>query len=855
MIRRSSSSLALASVLLLLSISVITLDLHQPIFVRANQFKTADAQMINELGWIAVWDTLQNDTGYGIDVSGNGLIYIAGVSSDDALLLKYDALGQQLWNRTWGGTGLECAYAVTVNAMNEAYIVGFTTSWGAGKSDAFIAKFDPYGNVLWSQTWGDSGEDKAQGVCSILTGEVYMCGSLENTATSSFDIFVVSYDSNGNIKSETVLEADGDQEASDIMISSDNTIFLAGTGQQNTESDFDMMLIALGSDGNEKFSEFWGYDLNDSAYALDIAEDGNILISGYYSQPGWAAAYIEFNSTGSVVDAKLYEPEEFEGESFWGYDIMCANYAAVYVVGKTTTSGRVYQINRNWGGEVITDSSVENVYFGIAQRPSEDIYLVGEGTFDLSTKFVRLEHYWPFSSPMYKDEIVNIWKYAGDGVASELTVADFTGDGVKEVVSVFYTIERQWVDVIENNTLLWSFLPGVNATQLSTRGAQLDTDPLSELLVWYRIANFSESSLVALDNDGSYLWHWQGNLTDQPPVIADLDSDQVDEICLGLVDGIELLGADSSVRWKIEGDANTTWSVYSSGDFNLDGRADLVTSMTDNSAIPSTLQCILLDATGTVLAQFPMLFRGVEGVGNATGDALTITMSNFFGESNLGFYYVTTNDSIHISELIVNSQGEPVGWSSPWSEWRNLTWYESSKVIICDINEDTVSEILRMTPYGDLYLMDSFGRIIWISHTFPNLLWMTPNSNSAYLSDFDGDTKPDLLTTTTIEATGLFQIEEICIIDPQTGYVRYLTLGSLGDAQSITDIDGDGTSEILVTNVYYVSVARYGVYQQPNWPYSIGALIIMLPIIAMIALVAVFFYDYSRKLSSNESST
>jgi hypothetical protein len=844
-----SSNIVSLSVVLLMFGSLIVSGSSAADLRKSNQFETSDVPIADDFGWKAVWDTVDNDTGYDIAVSSNGLLYVAGTSGDDAILLKYNALGQQLWNRSWGGTGSECATSVIVDDMNAIYTTGYTTSGSIGGADAFIAKYDQDGTIVWSQTWGGLGDDKAQGMCLSPSGDIYICGSYEDIVTSSTDIFVVSFNEDGSILSETILAAEGNQNASDIRVSPTNTIYLAGTGQEYNATDYDMMFVALESNGSVRFRQFWGYSLNDSAYALELCADGNILITGHYSNPGWAAPYIEFGSNGSLVDALLFEPEEVEGGSFWGYDLLCTNDNEVYVVGKTSLGGIIFQASRTWAYSSTFYAEVTDVYFGIAQSMSGEIYVVGEGTFDQSTRFVRIENFRQFEGYTPNEDIIDVWSYSGDGVATDLTAADFTGDEVEEVVVIFHTIEDWWVEIISGGSLLWSYFPKGNVTQLSIETAQFDSDSPSELLVRYRLANINETSLVALDSNGSVMWQWQGNLTERKPILADLDADHFDEVCLELVDGIEVLESDSTVRWKIVSDANTTWTIYDSGDYDQNGRIDIVASKKSNATTPATLECIVLDGDSNFIAQFPLLKTEAGLRTNSTGVALTIEMANFFGDDKLGFYYVTTDDDIHISEFIVNSMGEAIGYSSPWSESRNKTWYESCTVIIYDFDNDTLCEILRMTPSWDLYLMDAYGRIIWINRAYPRLLWAPSGHNDDLLWDFDGDSRPDLVTVMSSDYSQLEHMDSVYLVDPQTGDKQYITSGIWGRAQYITDIDNDGIADILVFDVYRVKVMKYGQYSY-YYPDSLISILIFIGYaFSIIAVGAWFIYDYARGLA------
>ncbi len=836
------------SIIFLIFGSLIVLDANATYPMSSNHFETLDVWIADDVGWKAIWDTLNNDTGYDIAVSDNNLLYVAGASGDDAILLQYNALGQQLWNRSWGGSGVECANAVVVDDLNSIYIAGYTTSGSVGEADAFIAKYNQAGNVIWSQTWGGSGEDRAQGMCLSPSGDIYICGSSEDIVTSSTDIFVASFDEDGTMLSETILVAEGNQSASDIRVTPTNVIYLAGTGQETETSDYDMMFVALESNGPVSFTQFWGYSLDDSAYALELCADGNILIAGYYSRPGWAARYVEFDVNGTFVDAILNEPEEFVGGSFWGYDLLCTSENSVSVVGKSLLGGEIVQISRTWGYSSTAYSDVTDVYYGIAQNMYGEICVVGAGTFDLSTKFIRIENFRQYEGYPSDYNIIDVWTYSGDGVATELTAADFTGDEVEEVVVVFYTIQDKWVEVISGGSLLWSYDPDGNVTQMSVQTAQFDSDTFSELLVRYRLANFNETSLVAVDSDGSVMWQWQGNLTDREPILADLDSDYFDEVCLELVDGIEVLESDSTVRWRVDSDVNTTWTMYDFGDYDQDGQTDIVVSKRSNATTPVTLECIVLDGDSNFIAQFPLKTTEIGLTTNSTGVALTIEMANFFGDEKLGFYYATTDDEIHISEFIVNSIGEVIGYSSPWSEWRNKTWYESCTVVIYDFDNDTLCEILRMTPSWDLYLMDSYGRIIWTTQAYPRLLWTPYDRNDDLLWDFDGDSRPDLITIMASDYSEIEHIDNVYLVDAQTGNKQYLYAGIWGRAQYITDVDNDNVADILVLDVYRVKVVKYGQYSYYYPDFFLTTLITLGFAFTIIAVGAWFIYDYARGL-------
>jgi outer membrane protein assembly factor BamB len=78
--------------------------------------------------------------------------------------VKFDPNGALLWQRTWGGTLGETALGVATSGDGASvYIIGQTLSFGAGNIDAFLVKFDASGNLVWQRTLGRSNQRDGTG--------------------------------------------------------------------------------------------------------------------------------------------------------------------------------------------------------------------------------------------------------------------------------------------------------------------------------------------------------------------------------------------------------------------------------------------------------------------------------------------------------------------------------------------------------------------------------------------------------------------------------------------------------------------------------------------------------------------
>lgn len=173
------------------------------------------------------------DEGEGIAVDAFGNSFVTGLFSGtatfgpftltsagnyDVFVAKYGSAGNVVWARSAGGTGTEIGYGIAIDAFGNSFVTGsfhgtpmfgpFTLTAVGAPADIFVAKYDSAGNVLWARSAGGTGLDTGLGIAVDGSGSSYVTGGFVGTATfgpftlTSFggtDIFVVKYDSGGNV--------------------------------------------------------------------------------------------------------------------------------------------------------------------------------------------------------------------------------------------------------------------------------------------------------------------------------------------------------------------------------------------------------------------------------------------------------------------------------------------------------------------------------------------------------------------------------------------------------------------------------------------------------------------------------
>ena len=130
----------------------------------------------------------------------------AGPSSiSDAFVRRYDPDGNVLWTRQWGQAGGDAVTSLAADATGIT-AVGLTSNSPYEEdmlpTQAFILRYDLAGTLLWSEIFGSPDEDVAHGVAAdaaalTVTGHTY--GSLDGPNKGTFDVFVRRYDRAGKV--------------------------------------------------------------------------------------------------------------------------------------------------------------------------------------------------------------------------------------------------------------------------------------------------------------------------------------------------------------------------------------------------------------------------------------------------------------------------------------------------------------------------------------------------------------------------------------------------------------------------------------------------------------------------------
>lgn len=166
-----------------------------------------------DIEWTNQFGTAAFEFGTGVATDSSG-VYVAGTTAggtlpgqsaaggQDAYLRKFDHSGAVLWTRQFGTPLLDQANPVATDATG-VYVAGRTRGTlpgqvTAGGIDAFVRKYSPSGDVLWTSQFGTAATEALAGIASHATG-VYVAGYTTGTfpgepGGSGVDVFVAKLD-------------------------------------------------------------------------------------------------------------------------------------------------------------------------------------------------------------------------------------------------------------------------------------------------------------------------------------------------------------------------------------------------------------------------------------------------------------------------------------------------------------------------------------------------------------------------------------------------------------------------------------------------------------------------------------
>lgn len=303
-----------------------------------------------KLLWVKTFPGEYDNEGRGIALDGAGNVLITGdfarttqfgahrltsFGSSDLFIVKLDADGNVLWVRQHGIAGVVLGNAIAADAGGNFIVTGLfsdrvafgdATFTASGGQDAFLAKYDAAGKLLWARQLGGNGADAGQAIAVDRAGACYVTGYFQSTLTlgstslvsnGTRDVFVAKFNADGSFVWATSGGGTLFDEGRGIAVNVFGEVYVAGffdTAAQfgdrtlKSRGHADVFLAKFNASGGLLWINPAGGSDFDEGLALGLDRGGNVFLTGVFSETaGFGSASLNSIGHADIFLAK-YDP-------------------------------------------------------------------------------------------------------------------------------------------------------------------------------------------------------------------------------------------------------------------------------------------------------------------------------------------------------------------------------------------------------------------------------------------------------------------------------------------------------------------------------------------------------------------
>ena len=283
----------------------------------------------------------------------------------DYFIWKMDEHGNLDWQKSIGGNKMDVLQSIALTG-DGGFILGGTsnsdkgldkTSVCLGEEDFWVIKLDAKGGEMWQKTIGGSGMEKLLSIAQTKDGGYILGGTSSSNKSDSnlkgnlnleektedsrgnLDYWVLKLKSDGKVEWQKTLGGKYVDELKAIQQTKDGGYILGGYSNSPVSGDRtaphygqgDYWIVKLDKDGVEEWQSSYGGDKNDNLFAMNQTQDEGFIVGG--------------NSNSGSTNTKSKTNKK--GTDFW--------------VLKLNEIGNIeWQETYNYGEKDILNSIVEN---------------------------------------------------------------------------------------------------------------------------------------------------------------------------------------------------------------------------------------------------------------------------------------------------------------------------------------------------------------------------------------------------------------------------------------------------------------------------------------------------------------
>jgi len=182
-------------------------------------------------------------------VEDGGLILVGFTGAQhetmDAMAVRIDADGNEIWTKRLGGAGFDVAHGIVPDPAGGYIVSGYSSSLGASDQDAFLAHLDANGRISWIKTGGTPATDRALHVVAEPQGGFALVGYSNLTTNPDWDLTIHRFDAAGNHRTIIRWGGAAPEIGRDVIVGRDGSIIATGATRSENPPNDDVVVLRL----------------------------------------------------------------------------------------------------------------------------------------------------------------------------------------------------------------------------------------------------------------------------------------------------------------------------------------------------------------------------------------------------------------------------------------------------------------------------------------------------------------------------------------------------------------------------------------------------------------------------------
>lgn len=199
----------------------------------------------------------------------------------DAVLVRFTATGDTLWTRSYGGDREDFGWDVVELPDGGFVIVGYTEAPTAGREDVLVMRVDAVGSLVWERTFGGPGRDRAWSATLAGDDDIVLAAESEEMGRRDRNAYLVRVGGDGEPQWARSIDEPGDQRVYHITRTEDSAFVVTGTSGFHSRASRDVYVARVGAEGDLIWTRTYGGEPDDVGHGVMALAGGDVLVTGY----------------------------------------------------------------------------------------------------------------------------------------------------------------------------------------------------------------------------------------------------------------------------------------------------------------------------------------------------------------------------------------------------------------------------------------------------------------------------------------------------------------------------------------------------------------------------------------------